>query len=218
MSVAQTLRGRLIDYDRPGSLAARSRGRRWQLLLTSLPDLASLRVVDLGGTVESWIHAPVRPQHVTLVNLAPVTARPPEWATVVKGDACEVSDELGPFDLVYCNSVIEHVGGFARREQLARCVDRLAPRHWVQTPYRYFPIEPHWLFPGFQFLPLAVRARVAVAWKINPWPSGDVHEGVYDSLCVELLTKTEMAHLFPKSTILMERSCGMVKSLIACRT
>ena len=33
----------------------------------------------------------------------------------------------------------------------------------VQTPYRYFPVEPHWLFPGLQFLPMGLRARGAAA-------------------------------------------------------
>ena len=218
MTVIEGLRGRLVDYDRPDSMAARSRGRRWALLLAHVPDLQSLRVVDLGGTLESWQHAPVQPRHVTLVNVTPPDGPVPTWASVVGGDACEVPDGLGTFDLVYSNSVIEHVGGYARRVSFVGSVERLAPRHWVQTPYRYFPVEPHWLFPGFQFLPLAVRARIARAWKVNPWPSHDLAEGVFDSLCVELLTKTEMAHLFPASTILSERAYGMVKSLIACRS
>lgn len=217
MAMIDGLRSHLVDYDRPDSVAARSRSRRWALLSAHVPDLESLRVVDLGGTLESWLHAPVRPRQVTLVNVTPLDGPVPEWAAVVGCDACAVPDDLGSFDLVYSNSVIEHVGGYARRVSFARSVEQLAPRHWVQTPYRYFPVEPHWLFPGFQFLPLAARARIARAWKVNPWPSHDLAEGVFDALCVELLTKTEMAHLFPASTILSERAYGLVKSLIACR-
>ena len=94
----------------------------------------------------------------------------------------------------------------------------LADRFWIQTPYRYFPIEPHWLFPGFQFLPVAARARVAARWPVNPYPSADVAAGVGDALDVELLSTTELRHLFPEATILRERFSGLTKSLIALRT
>ena len=65
------------------------------------------------------------------------------------------------YDVVFSNSLLEHVGGHAQRAALAREVRSLAPRHWVQTPYRYFPLEPHWLFPGMQF-PLEAQAEF---WK-----------------------------------------------------
>ena len=76
------------------------------------------------------------------------------------GDACDPVGAVGgrSFDLVYSNSVIEHVGGHQRRELFAQAVRDLAPSHWVQTPYRYFPLEPFWLFSAFQFLPLPSRA------------------------------------------------------------
>ncbi len=43
---------------------------------------------------------------------------------------------------------------------------------WVQTPYRYFPIEPHWIFPGFQFLPLSARTEISRRWPLGnpPFP------------------------------------------------
>lgn len=53
------------------------------------------------------------------------------------------------------NSPLEHVGGgHERRLRFAESVHALADRHRVQTPYRYFPIKPHWLAPGMQFLPV----------------------------------------------------------------
>ena len=39
----------------------------------------------------------------------------------------------------------------------------------MQTPYRYFPIEPHWLFPGMQFLPLPVRWSIASPMAVRPY-------------------------------------------------
>jgi hypothetical protein len=64
----------------------------------------------------------------------------------VTGDACQAADALAKagvdtsFELVFSNPLIEHVGGHARRSKLARQVHQLAPPHWVQTPYPYFPL------------------------------------------------------------------------------
>src|SRR5262245_1233581 len=98
--------------------------------------LADMTVVDLGGTPSWWERAPVRPQHVTIVNLTAPEPAPP-WITQYQADACTFE---GAFDLVLSNSVLEHVGGHAQRCRFAETVQALAPKHWIQTPYRYFPI------------------------------------------------------------------------------
>ncbi len=191
-------------------------------MLVAFPDLPSCRVVDLGGTPSFWRSVPVRPAHVTVLNLEPVAVEGADatWIRSVTGDACRLPRDLRGerFDLVVSNSVIEHLGGVGPRRVFAGVVRGLADRFWIQTPYRYFPIEPHWLFPGFQFLPVAARARVAARWPVNPYPSADVAAGVGDALDVELLSTTELRHLFPEATILRERFSGLTKSLIALRT
>ena len=53
---------------------------------------------------------------------------------VVQGDAC--AGGFGKFDLVFSNSVLEHLGGHGRRRQFADVVHESAPEWWVQTPYR----------------------------------------------------------------------------------
>jgi len=117
---------------------------------------------------------------------------------------------------VYSNSLIEHVGGFARRQAVAEVVRELAPHHWVQTPARSFPIEPHFLFPGFQFLPLSARARILEHWKLRHGQFPSDHDvAVSQAILVELISATEMKFLFPTSEILHERFAGLTKSLIA---
>ena len=161
------LRQRLVDG--PDSLGERNRARRWQWLQDTFPDLSSMSVIDLGGTVEAWLRAPLRPAAVHVVNLEPQPGTTPDWLTAEQGDACALPPSLdgASYDLVFSNSVIEHVGGHAQRLRFAAEVHRLAARHWIQTPYRYFPIEPHWLFPGFQFMPVDVGSRYEVVqWLI----------------------------------------------------
>src|SRR3954466_12063839 len=79
----------VVDYSSDSSLASRARQRRWTQLMASFPNLSRLRVVDLGGTVEHWTHAPVRPASVTVVNLAGLSGSAPSWIEVVQADACD---------------------------------------------------------------------------------------------------------------------------------
>ncbi|MFB4316850.1 class I SAM-dependent methyltransferase [Actinomadura sp. 21ATH] len=205
--------------DAPGSLGARYRARRWDWLCAAFPELDRMSVIDLGGTAESWHRAPVRPARVHIVNLEKPPADPPPWLRADHADACELPAEIlgGRYDLVISNSVLEHLGGHARRRMFAAAVHRLADRHWVQTPYRYFPVEPHWVCPGMQFLPPPARAAVARHWPLVHTPPADRAEALRAVLEVELLSRTEMREYFPHSRILGEKVAGLTKSLIAVK-
>jgi len=211
------LRQRLVDG--PDSLGQRNRQRRWAWLREEFPGIESMSVIDLGGTVEAWLRAPVRPASVHVVNLEVQPKDNPDWLTAEPGDACALPASLdgAAFDLVFSNSVIEHVGGHAQRVKFAGEVHRLAPRHWVQTPYRYFPVEPHWLFPGFQFLPVSARAEISRRWPLVHTRSASHAAGVAAAMGVELLSRTEMAAYFPDSALRYERVAGVVKALIAVK-
>lgn len=197
------------------SVSARARAFRAHKLATCFPALADMRVLDLGGTSAFWQTTSLRPSSVTVVNLD----EQPQWPGLrtVQADACTwVPDQA--FDLVVSNSLIEHVGGVARRRELAAVIRGAAARHWVQTPYRYFPVEPHWRFPGFQFLPLSAQVFVT-----RHWTAGHIHESDYDAALaectmVELLSATEMRSLFPGDEIWFERLGGLPKSIVAIRS
>jgi hypothetical protein len=218
---ATELRRMLVDS--PTSLGAKARLRRWEMLRNAFPEIEKLSVLDLGGTVETWHRAPVRPARVTVLNLDEPGESDDGRIVPVTGDACHADEVLAAagvdtsYDLVFSNSLIEHVGGHARRSELARQVHQLAPRHWVQTPYRYFPLEPHWLFPGMQFLPAAARVRIARHWPLVHTRPPSMDEARDKVLWTELIGVTEMRDYFPTSTILHERLLGITKSLIAVR-
>lgn len=211
------LRNRFVDA--PDSLGARMRARRWEVFADTFPDIGDMSVIDLGGTVETWLRAPVRPARVHVVNLEKHPPEVPDWIRAEYGDACELSPQIlrTGYDLVYSNSVIEHVGGYAQRARFADSVHSLSARHWVQTPYRYFPIEPHWLFPGFQFLPLNARAQLARRWPLAHSRAGSTEEGLRSALGTELIGRAEMVYYFPRSKVISEHLAGLVKSLIATK-
>lgn len=212
------VRERFVDS--PTSLGAKARARRWEWFRQEFPDLGSMSVIDLGGRPESWLRAPVRPARVHVVNLEPPPEVTPDWITAEEGDACDLPAHVrkGEYDLVFSNSVIEHVGGHQQRARFAEAVRGLAPRHWVQTPYRYFPVEPHFLFPGFQFLPLAARAGIVRRWPLVHSRPDDRPTALRVALGVELLSRTELAYYFPHSAIRQERIGGLAKSLVAVKT
>lgn len=206
------------DPERRGSLAARARAGRWDEFSRRFPDLESMRVLDLGGTPAAWQKAPRQPAHVVAVNLDR-RHRSTDNVHCVVGDACALPSSLRGerFDMVFSSSLLEHVGGHARRRQFANTVHEMADHHWVQTPYRYFPIEPHWVFPGFQFLPFPARVAVAHRWRLGHYRARDRSAATRRVSAVELIGVTEMRSYFPASEIWFERYAGLVKSLVAVR-
>jgi hypothetical protein len=209
---------RTAFVDGPLSLGARARSRRWKTVLQFFPMIEEMSVLDLGGTVEYWLRAPVRPRSVHLVNLEkPPVEPPPDWIRIDVADACKPPSGVldSGYDLVYSNSVIEHVGGHDRRMAFAETVRRAAPEHWVQTPYRYFPVEPHWVCPFMQYLPLWMRARLGLHWPLVHTPHADLDGSITAQLQVELLDITQMRHYFPSSDLVFDRMLGLVKSVVA---
>lgn len=214
----RSLRFRLVDS--PTSLGGKRRARRAAWLSETFPGLADMTVLDIGGRVASWADAPVRPAHVHLVNLETPPTDLPDWAESDQADACDLPAAIRSrrYDLVFSNSVLEHVGGHEQRRRMAAVVRELAPRYWVQTPYRYFPIEPHWVAPGMQFLPVPARVLIARKWPLAYTPNKPWEQAMRQVLTTELVGRTELRYLFPDATIRSERIAGLTKSLIAIRT
>jgi hypothetical protein len=175
-----------------------------------------MRVLDLGGTAISWRLLPMRPRSVTLVNLDQADEPAESWMNVVHADAC--AGGFGKYDLVFSNSLVEHLRGHARRQQFAEVVQESAPSWWIQTPYRYFPIEPHWFFPGFQCRPFPARLMICRHWNTLHVPAiKDRAKAAELVASVELISATEMRMYFPDSEIWFERIAGLPKSLVSIK-
>ena len=139
----------------------------------------------------------------TSPDSTPPTAPSTRGGRFVRGDARDLPFADGEFEIAYSNSLVEHLDP-VDRPQFADEVRRVAGRYWVQTPNRWFPVEPHVLLPGFQFLPERARRRL---WRLG------MPRTPYER--IELLDAGELAALFPDAVILRERFAGMTKSLIA---
>jgi hypothetical protein len=170
------------------------------------------RVLDLGGLAETWREAP-GPLDLTVLNL-PGTQMKSEGlqhrVTYVEGDACDVAGVPDrSFDVVFSNSVIEHVGNDEQQQAFAREVRRLGRSYWVQTPSVWFPIEAHTGMPFWWFYPESLRGRLMHGWqqKLPEWT--EMVRGT------RVLKHDRVRSLFPEARIYVERLGGIPKSYTA---
>lgn len=215
----RTLRS-MFDADRGDSLSQRMRHRRFALFERLAADLPRpLHILDVGGTVSFWEHrgwAGRGDVEITLINL---TAQPSAHANVrsLAGSATDLGAYAdASVDIVFSNSVIEHLFTYDQQQMMAAEVRRVGRGYWVQTPNYWFPIEPHYLVPGWQWMPRRARIemlrRFRCGWR-GPYPDPEVAARFVDE--VRLMTRREVAACFPDAHIHAERFAGIVKSWVA---
>jgi SAM-dependent methyltransferase len=214
-----TLRNRLPIHQVYDVFLRHFRVRRLEHLYRSLRIVPTTRLLDLGGNSFFWDLAvslgwpiPI----VTIVNLIPNRDPLPAGIRWVVADGTQLPFRGGEFDVVFCNSVIEHLGSAETRSRFAREARRVGRRLFVQTPNRYFPIEPHLMCPFIHWLPKRARRhllRYFTIWGLVARPSGAQCRRFLDE--VHLLSRCELQELFPGARIHTENWLGLAKSLIA---
>ncbi len=204
------------------SVVRRFRTRRMRRFLASFGVTKQTRVLDVGGTPLNWLLADTKPA-VTLVNMPRGLEPAPPGFHTVAASGCELPFPDRSFDILFSNSVIEHVRSAGERARFAEEVRRVGRSYCVQTPNRWFPVEPHLCTPFLHFLPRGVQAWIVRRITVWDWlerPSPDRREWYVGHYLneVRLLTASELRALFPDAQILRERFLGLTKSLIAVRT
>ena len=212
------LRG-LADGRRPGSPADRFRQRRFDEFRALVGALREpVRVLDVGGTTVFWERVGYAGHdriEITLLNVVEQQSAHSNLTATV-GNAADLSRYADDsFDVVVSNSVIEHLSTPELQARMAREVRRVGRRLYLQTPNRYFPLEPHFLFPFFGLLPITVRA-----WLLQHLDLGwhrrrpDREEALADVLSIRLMTGRELRRVFPGARLVKERFLGFTKSFI----
>jgi hypothetical protein len=135
---------------------------------------------------------------------------------IKEGNALDLSEySNGAFDVAYSNSVIEHLFSFENQAKMATEVKRIAKAYWVQTPNYWFPIEPHFHVPGWQWLPRSIRVALVMRFRCG-WigPVADLKLAVALVDEVRLMDSAELVLLFPNATLWKEKFFGLTKSIV----
>lgn len=211
-----------VDNTNEQSVATRLRRQRFQILLNMLVDsTGTTQILDIGGRLHYWdmmlagLSLTAEP-HITILNLEAQSVSHPNITALVGDGRTMPQFTNQQFDIVFSNSTIEHVGDFADQRRMANEVRRVGRRYYIQTPNRYFPIEPHFVFPVFQFLPIAWRVWLVQHFDLG-WYSRipDYQKAISEVTRIRLLTRAELVQLFPEATIFVEKFYGLVKSFVA---
>ncbi len=216
------------DAGDPNSLSSRfrqARARRVMELISAVhAEKGQVSIIDLGGEPDYWrrlfdlVHLKALGARITLVNPQAFEVEDRMFEAIA-GDACDLPQYRdGAFDLVHSNSVIEHVGDWPKMEGFARQVRRLAVRYYVQTPYFWFPIEPHFSAPFFHWRSEQARARALMRRRHGfADRAPDMGQAMRDVQHARLLDKAQFGYLFPDAEHIDEKVAGLTKSLIAIR-
>lgn len=218
----------LQDNSNPDSLVSRFRRARAKRIVAMIEAIhaekGAVRIIDLGGEANYWTlfdrdFLDRCGVHITLVNPGAFGTVDATLFEAVDGDACHLPQYADhAFDMVHSNSVVEHVGDWVRMEAFAGEVRRLAPCYYVQTPYFWFPIEPHFSAPFFHWRSEQSRARALMKRPHGfSQKAADIGAAMRDVQHARLLDKTQFRFLFPDAAHHDEVVLGLTKSLIAVR-
>lgn len=196
-----------------------------QIIQTILDEKGHAEILDLGGSEKYWligsdfIRANKSRLKFTIINPEVQESSDTSLFNFLVGDACDPKLFDGRrFDFVHSNSVIEHVGNDEQILRFAKNTRRLGDRYYMQTPDFWFPYEPHFRFPGFQWMPATVRAWLMTKMRLGffarqtNWNEAKDH---VDS--IRLLTSGQVKNLFPDAKIKRERFFGLSKSIMAIK-
>jgi 2-polyprenyl-3-methyl-5-hydroxy-6-metoxy-1,4-benzoquinol methylase len=218
------------------SLREGSRAKRAAMFHACFTLKESTRVLDLGGSNGSHIHAllsgtSIQPENVYVADISSAAVKAAhtrygfQSIELTEGVSLPIEDKF--FDIVFCSSVLEHVtvpkadvwavrdGKIFRnravgaQKSFADEIRRVGHSYFVQVPYRWFPIETHTWLPFVGYLPRALFVPL-VGVTNRFWIKGsnpDFH----------LPSRAEYRAYFPDAEIYLERTLGLVKSLIAIK-
>jgi ubiquinone/menaquinone biosynthesis C-methylase UbiE len=193
------------------------RAKRVRKLVSMYPNLNEMSVLDVGGRPIIWEllakECNIRPKKLILLNTEEEEASFDQYERVI-GDGRNLPYPDNTFDLVFSNSVIEHVGNETDKIAFAQECLRVGKNIYIQTPNKWFPVETHLVtlfihwFPQEWFKKLSFLSIRFLFLLSNRQQFQDIVSGI------RLVDKQQLKTFFPQRTIVTERFFGIAKSFI----
>jgi hypothetical protein len=198
------------------SLGNKFREKRFSFFLEKINKMEKpVTIFDVGGKINFWENRGIagnKNYKITIVNFEKEKSQYSNIKTLI-GNATNLSQFANKsFDIVHSNSVIEHLYNFENQKKMASEIIRIGQKHIVQTPNKYFFIEPHYLLPFLQFIPNKLKFLVLTKTKLSRLKKWDKKFASQYIEEIRLLNLKEMKELFPSSKIYFEKFLGMNKS------
>ncbi len=210
------------DSSKKGSLANKFRKKRFEIFRKMLSEESNrvITILDVGGTIDYWrqMNPPeFNRLDITILNIHNEEKSDSSYK-YIKGSASELNMfKENQFDIVFSNSVIEHLSP-EEQAQMAKGMLRIGKRIYLQTPSFYFPIEPHFLFPFFQFLPRFIKIllikNINLGWLKKQKNKADAVKLIKS---INLLKFRNLEKLFPQTKICKEKLFLFTKSYIVMK-
>lgn len=177
-----------------------------------------IHILDIGGKINFWENQGLAGNDDYLFTILNLNIEKSKYSNIkcITCDATNLS-EFGnkSFDIVHSNSVIEHLHSFENQIKMANEVQRVGIKYFIQTPNKYFFLEPHYLLPYFQFLPKFIRFQILTKTKMSRLKKWDKDFATQYLNEIRLISLTELKTLFPNSNIFFEKFLWLNKSFTA---
>lgn len=212
----------IYDWRRSATWANRLRNKRFDFLRSLIDEtqaIDKLKILDVGGTPLFWEKCGFSKQELAQMQIIFLNIEEVECSNFefILGDAKNMTQfKENDFDLVVSNSVIEHVGDYDCQHQMAEEIKRVGKRYFIQTPNLYFPVEPHFLVPFFQFFPNSLRVWLLTHFSLGWYAKiDDIQQAKKLATETQLLSKKKFTNLFNEASIYEEKVLAITKSFIA---
>lgn len=175
-------------------------------------------VLDVGGTEYNWTLISSKPKIVILNLSLPTYPSSSNSIVWLVADARYLPFKQNIFSIVYSNSVIEHLSTIENQSLFANECRRVGKKFYVQTPNKWFPVEPHYITVFLHWLPGKFQRGLIRYFSIHGWitrPSQDECDRMVNE--IRLLSGREFQKIFPEAEIWREKVIGLTKSLIAVK-
>lgn len=173
-------------------------------------------ILDVGGTEYNWTFVSKKPKIVFLNLSVPVGSVNTDSSVWLIADGRHLPFNNNVFAVVYSNSVIEHLSNYQDQSIFANECRRVGKRYYIQTPNKWFPIEPHYITLFIHWLPASIQKNLIRNCSIRGWltrPSQEDCDQMVEE--IRLLPFEDVHQMFPEAEIWRERFAGITKSHIA---